>query len=44
VDKDVVYQLGRTSMGTVSDTFTIAAATSNTSKTAIAALTWIEQR
>ena len=44
VDKDVVYQMGRSNMGTVSDTLTIAAATSNTNKTGIAALTWIEQR
>ena len=44
VDKDVVYQLGRSSMGTVSDTLTIAGATSTNNKTGIAALTWIEQR
>jgi hypothetical protein len=44
VDKDVVYQIGRSSMGTVSDTLTIAGATSTTNKTGLAALTWIEQR
>lgn len=44
VDKDSVYQLGRGSMGTVSDTLTIAAATSNNAKSAIAAMTWLEQR
>jgi len=44
IDKDSVYQIGRGSMGTVSDTLTIAAATSNNSKSAIAAMTWLEQR
>jgi len=44
VDKDVVYQIGRSSMGTVSDTLTIAGATSTTNKSGLAALTWIEQR
>jgi hypothetical protein len=31
-------------MGTVSDTITIAGACSNNNKSAIAAMTWIEQR
>ena len=44
VDADTVYQLGRSSMGTVSDTFTIAAAAVANTKDAIAFLTWIEQR
>jgi hypothetical protein len=38
------YQLGRSSLGTVSDILTIAAATSNTNKNALASLSWIEQR
>jgi len=44
IDKDVVYQMGRSSMGTVSDTLTIAAATNGSNKSGIASLTWIEQR
>jgi hypothetical protein len=44
LDKDTVYQLGRTSLGTVSDTLTLLCAASNTNKDAIAAMTWIEQR
>ncbi len=44
LDKDTVYQLGRTSLGTVSDTLTLLCAASNTGKDAIAAMTWIEQR
>ena len=44
IDADTVYQLGRSSMGTVSDTFTIAAAAVANLKDAIAFLTWIEQR
>lgn len=38
------YQLGRSSLGTVSDTLTICAASNNTNKSAICSLTWIEQR
>jgi hypothetical protein len=44
LDKDTVYQLGRSSLGTVSDTLTLAVAAANANKSAIAALTWIEQR
>lgn len=44
LDKDTVYQVGRASLGTVSDTLTLAVAAANTNKTAIAAMTWIEQR
>lgn len=38
------YQLGRSSMGIVSDTLTIAMTAVNANKTAIATLNWIEQR
>lgn len=44
LDKDTIYQLGRSSMGTVSDTLTLAIASPNTNKSALAAMTWIEQR
>jgi hypothetical protein len=44
LDKDTVYQIGRSSLGTVSDTLTLAVAAANTNKSAIAAMTWIEQR
>jgi len=44
LDKDTVYQIGRSSLGTVSDTLTLAVAAANTNKSAIAAITWIEQR
>ena len=44
LDKDTVYQLGRSSLGTVSDTLTLAVAAANANKSAIAAMTWIEQR
>lgn len=44
LDKDTVYQIGRTSLGTVSDTLTILCSASNTGKDALAAMTWIEQR
>ena len=38
------YQIGRSALGTVSDTFTIALAAVNANKDGIASLTWIEQR
>lgn len=38
------FQLGRSSMGTVSDTLTIAIAAGNANKAGIAVLNWIEQR
>ena len=38
------YQIGRSALGTVSDTFTIAIAAVNANKAGIASLTWIEQR
>ena len=44
LDKETIYQLGRSGLGTVSDTFTIACASAIANKNAIAALTWIEQR
>ena len=44
LDKDTVYQIGRSSLGTVSDTLTLAAACSIANKTVIASMTWIEQR
>ena len=44
LDKDTVYQLGRSSLGTVSDTLTLAIASANTNKSAIGVITWIEQR
>jgi hypothetical protein len=44
VDTDTVYQLGRSNLGTVSDTLTIAAASSLGNKDVVASLTWIEQR
>lgn len=44
LDKDTVYQIGRGSLGTVSDTLTLLCASSNSNKAAIAAMTWIEQR
>ena len=44
LDQSTEYQLGRGSMGTVSDTLTLAMACPNTNKDALAAMTWIEQR
>jgi hypothetical protein len=44
LDADTVYQIGRGSMGTVSDTLTLAIACPNANKAALAAMTWIEQR
>ena len=44
LDENTVYQLGRSSMGTVSDTLTLAIASPNANKSALAAMTWIEQR
>ena len=44
LNKDTVYQIGRSSLGTVSDTLTLAIAASGTNKAAIASMTWIEQR
>lgn len=44
LDSDTVYQIGRGSMGTVSDTLTLAVAAKNANKNAVATMTWIEQR
>jgi hypothetical protein len=44
LDRDTVYQLGRSSLGTVSDTLTLAIASPNANKAALSAMTWIEQR
>jgi hypothetical protein len=44
VDTNTVYQIGRGSMGTVSDTLTLAIAARNANKNAVATITWIEQR
>jgi hypothetical protein len=43
-DNDTIYQIGRGNLGTVSDTLTLAIASPNTGKDALAAMTWIEQR
>jgi len=37
-------QLGRSGIGTISDTYTLACASPNTNKAALAVLNWIEQR
>ncbi len=46
IDLDVraALQLGRSGIGTISDTYTLACASPNTNKKALAALNWIEQR
>jgi hypothetical protein len=44
LDLATVYQIGRSSLGTVSDTITLAIAAKNANKNAVANMTWIEQR
>jgi hypothetical protein len=44
LNADASNQIGRSSLGTVSDTITILCASSGTNKEVVAALTWIEQR
>jgi hypothetical protein len=47
LDKDTVYQIGRSGIGTISDTLTLAVAILDTGVTgaiAYGAMTWIEQR
>jgi hypothetical protein len=44
VDDKASLQIGRSSLGTVSDTYTLACASPNTNKAALAVLNWIEQR
>jgi hypothetical protein len=44
VDDKAALQLGRTGIGTISDIYTLACASPNTNKAALAVLNWIEQR
>jgi len=44
VDNKASLQLGRSGIGTISDTYTLACASPNTNKAALAVLNWIEQR
>jgi len=44
VDRRADLQLGRSGIGTISDTYTLACASPNTNKAALAVLNWIEQR
>jgi hypothetical protein len=44
IDTSTVYQIGRGSLGTVSDVLTLAIAAKQANKNAVASLTWIEQR
>ncbi len=44
LDKDTQYQIGRSSMGTVSDILTLAVAAPTANKAALTQMTWIEQR
>jgi hypothetical protein len=44
IDEKSDLQLGRSGIGTISDTYTIACASPNTNKSALAVLNWIEQR
>jgi hypothetical protein len=44
VDDKAALQIGRSSLGTVSDIYTLACASPNTNKAALAVLNWIEQR
>ena len=44
VDDKAALQLGRTGIGTISDTYTLACDSPNTNKSALAVLNWIEQR
>lgn len=44
LDDKGILQLGRSSLGTVSDIYTLACASPNTNKAALASLNWIEQR
>ena len=44
LDRDTAYQIGRSSLGTVSDVYTILCASSGTGKDALASMTWVEQR
>ena len=44
VDDKAALQIGRSGIGTISDTYTLACASPNTNKKALAVLNWIEQR
>ena len=44
IDSQSDIQLGRSGIGTISDTYTIACASPNANKAALAVLNWIEQR
>ena len=44
LEESTAYQIGRSSLGTVSDVFTILCASNGTGKDALASMTWIEQR
>ena len=44
VDPAADLQLGRSGIGTISDTYTLACSSPNTNKKALAVLNWIEQR
>jgi hypothetical protein len=44
LEAKTAYQIGRTSLGTVSDVFTLLCASNGTGKDALASFTWIEQR
>jgi hypothetical protein len=44
IDRLADLQLSRSGIGTISDTFTLACASPNVNKTALAVLNWIEQR
>jgi hypothetical protein len=44
IDKNTQFQIGRSSMGTVSNTISIVVASAANNKEAVAEMTWIEQR
>lgn len=44
LDRDTVYQIGRSNLGTTSDTLTLLCTSNTSNKEALASLTWIEQR
>lgn len=44
IDRKADLQLGRSGIGTISDIYTLACASPNTNKAALAVLNWIEQR
>jgi len=44
VDRLADLQLGRSGIGTISDTYTLACASPNVNKSTLAVLNWIEQR